>query len=300
MGLGMSVIQNALELHQQGIFSNVNKVVEVGAQELYIEMADFEEMIDMAALSNYKRDNFPNLGNWPKRPRCSSKYFFQLLGIEEYYSLDLSKEQGSISHDYNLPFEDKALWSQFDLVTDYGACEHAFNVGEAYRTMHRLCKPGGLIIICQSLWKGNGYFLYDNDFFEGIAAANNYKILYSSYIVLTDTKTKNGSPLQFHIPVNKDLLDTIDLNKVAGIAVYAVFQKQEDADFQYPYQGHYLSQKQGNLGFNRLFYRDPPSYSYIPMSGKTSDVTGKFLLKLLFQKIKIRIYLLFSKIIDRR
>ena len=296
MGLAIAAIQNTLELYQQGFFSNTKSVIEMGSQELHLKESDFEELVKMAGLSNYEKKNFPNLNNWPKRPRCSSRHFYNLLGIKEYRSFDLNEDLGSISHDYNLPFEDKTLWSKFDLVTDHGACEHAFNIGEAYRTMHRLCKPGGLMIISQALWGGNGYYLYDESFFAGIAAANNYKIIFSSYIVTTETKTTHGSPLQFHIPINKDLLNTIDLNRVGEIGIYAVLQKQNNTDFQYPYQGHYLATKQGHLGFNRLFYQDPPSYAYIPMAGQAHDVTGKVLLKLLFKKIKIRISLLFSKL----
>ena len=94
----------------------------------------------------------------------------------------MNKEHGSISLDFNLPLEDTSLYSQFDLVTDHGACEHAFNIAETYRTMHRLCKPKGLIVIAQSLWGGNGYFLYDESFFDGIAAANNYKIIFKAFL----------------------------------------------------------------------------------------------------------------------
>ena len=297
MGLGIAAVQNMLELYQQGIFSNTKKVVEMGSQELHLKEADFEELVRIAGVTNYDRDNFLNLNNWPKQPRCTSKALYQMLGMEEYYSLDFNTDMGSIPHDYNLPFEDTSLWSQFDLVTDHGACEHAFNIGEAYRTMHRLCKPNGLIIISQMLWGGNGYFLYDKCFFEGIAAANNYKILFSSYVVATGSKTKNGSDLQFHIPINRDLLNTINLNSVASIGVYAVFEKQVDADFQFPYQGQYFSEEQGHLGFNRFFYKDPPSYSYIPSANTLTGegISGRLLLKLLIQKIKQKVSSIFLK-----
>ncbi|HCX20574.1 MAG TPA: hypothetical protein DHN29_01595 [Cytophagales bacterium] len=151
MGLGIAAVQNTLELWQQGFFQNTNKVVEMGSQELHLKATDFEEMVTMAGVTNYEKGVFPNLDNWPKQPRCSSKSLYSMLGIDEYYSFDINEELGSISHDYNLPFKDTSLYSQFDLVTDYGACEHAFNIAEAYRTMHRLCRPGGLIIIAQML-----------------------------------------------------------------------------------------------------------------------------------------------------
>ena len=290
MGLGISAVQNTLELWQQGLLNTANKVVEMGSQELHLKTADFEDMVNMAGVNNYEKENFPNLDNWPKQPRCSSKSLYKMLGINEYYSFDINEELGSISHDFNLPFEDTTLYSQFDLVTDHGSCEHAFNIAESYRTMHRLCKEGGLIVIAQALWGGNGYYLFDKPFFDGIAAANNYKIIFNSYTISTGTKTSNGSGHDFHIPMNKESLMTIDLNRVSSIGVYAVLQKQTDADFKFPYQGQYLSEQQGHFGFNRVFHQDPPGYSYIPvvhLGGK--NLSGKILLKTLVKKIINRI-----------
>ena len=244
-------------------------------------------MIKMAGLNNFQKDKFPNIDNWPNFPRCSAKSFYQFLGINEYVSIDMNKEHGSISLDFNLPLEDTSLYSQFDLVTDHGACEHAFNIAETYRTMHRLCKPKGLIVIAQSLWGGNGYFLYDESFFDGIAAANNYKIIFNSYVITTESKTPNGSDNQFHIPLNRDLLKTIDLSK-ASIGVYVVLQKQDKSDFKLPYQGHYLAKKQGHFGFNRIYHQNPLSSSFLP-EAKITALSGRDLLKELFRRIKSRI-----------
>jgi len=290
MGLGIEAVQNTLELWQQGFFKNTKKVIEMGSQELHLKTADFEDLVKMAGVNNYEKENFPNLDNWPKGPRCSSKSLYKMLGINEYHSFDINEELGAISHDFNLPFEDTTFYSQFDLVTDHGSCEHAFNIAESYRTMHRLCKPGGLIVIAQALWGGNGYFLYDKSFFEGIAAANNYKIVFNSYTISTGTYTSAGSAHQFHIPMNRELLMTIDLNKVGAIGVYAVLQKQADADFKIPYQGQYFSEQQGHFGFNRMFHQDPPGYSYIPVvQSEGKNLSGKILLKTLVKKIINRI-----------
>ena len=168
-----------------------------------------------------------------------------------------------------IPLTDTTLYGKFDIVTDHGSCEHAFNIAECYRTMHRLCKPGGLLIIAQALWGGNGYFLYDARFFSGIAAANNYKIIFNSYTVNTNDYTDHGSILSFHIPMHKNLLQTINFNQTSEIGVYAVLQKQNDDDFKYPYQGCYLNDSLKVSGFNRLFMQNSQSYLYIPTAKKS-------------------------------
>ncbi len=287
MGLGIAAVQNTLELSKLGLLEGINKIVEMGSQELHLTALDLEEMIKMAGLNNFQKNKFPDIDNWPNSPRCSAKSFYQFLGIKEYVSIDMNKEHGSISLDFNLPLEDTSLYSQFDLVTDHGACEHAFNIAETYRTMHRLCKPKGLIVIAQSLWGGNGYFLYDESFFDGIAAANNYKIIFNSYVIAAESKTPNGSDNQFHIPLNRDLLKTIDLSKTS-IGVYVVLQKQDKSDFKFPYQGQYLAKKQGHFGFNRIYHQNPLSSSFLP-EAKITALSGRDLLKELFRRIKSRI-----------
>ena len=287
MGLGIAAVQNTLELSKLGLLEGTNKIAEMGSQELHLAALDLEEMIKMSGLKNFQKNEFPNIDNWPNFPRCSAKYFYQFLGIKEYVSIDMNKQHGSIPQDFNLPLEDTSLYSQFDLVTDHGACEHAFNIAETYRTMHRLCKPKGLIVIAQSLWGGNGYFLYDESFFDGIAAANNYKIIFNSYVITTKSKTPNGSDNQFHIPLNRDLLKTIDLSN-ANIGVYVVLQKQDKSDFKFPYQGQYLAKKQGHFGFNRIYHQNPLSSSFLP-EAKITALSGRDLLKELFRRIKSRI-----------
>ena len=287
MGLGIAAVQNTLELSKLGLLEGINKIVEMGSQELHLTALDLEQMIKMAGLNNFQKNKFPDIDNWPNSPRCSAKSFYQFLGIKEYVSMDMNKEHGSISLDFNLPLEDTSLYSQFDLVTDHGACEHAFNIAETYRTMHRLCKPKGLIVIAQSLWGGNGYFLYDESFFDGIAAANNYKIIFNSYVITTKSKTPNGSDNQFHIPLNRDLLKTFDLSKTS-IGVYVVLQKQDKSDFKFPYQGQYLAKKQGHFGFNRIYHQNPLSSSFLP-EAKITALSGRDLLKELFRRIKSRI-----------
>ena len=283
MGLGISSIQSILELWEKGYIEK-KKIIEMGSQELHLKLADFEELVLMAGVKNYHRESFKNLNHWPKYPRCPAKLFYEMLCVEQYDCIDLNMEHSAIGLDYNLPLKDTSLYSKYDIVSDYGSCEHAFNIGEAYRTMHRLCKPNGFIIIEQSLWKGNGYYLFDKSFFEGLAAANNYKVLLHSYVICLRTQTKSGSNLQFHIPMNQDLLDTIDFTKVSSIAVTGVLQKQNNDDFKFPYQGSYLSRLNGNFGYNRIYLQDPQSYYYIPCT-ELGGISTKKLVKELAKRI---------------
>ena len=82
---------------------------------------------------------------------------------------------------------------------------------------------------------------------------------------------------------------SFDMTKVKWIGVCAVLQKTSDEEFKIPYQGQYLSKKQNHNGFNRLFFKDPPSYSYIPVFNLNS-LSGKMIYKEFLQRIKNRFF----------
>lgn len=282
MGLGPCAVNLYLELWQRGIFRNIKSVIEMGSQEIHMKSARFEELLKNAGIDTYRPEKFPNLANWPGQPRTSSKPFFELLGVEKYTSLDLNGELGSVNHDLNFPFENKKQWGIYDLVTDHGTNEHAFNVAESYRTMHNLCKQNGYIIISQAVFGGNGYFHFDLAFFEGLAAANKYKILFSSFEV-TDPSGEN----QHHIPLSRELLKMMDFSKVGMVGITYVFQKLTNEDFKVPYQGNFLSQMQKNSGYQLQFLPHPPSRTYVPNYTATdlNSYSAKTLVKALAKKV---------------
>jgi len=187
----------------------------------------------------------------------------------------------AIPHDLNLPFEDSRLYGTFDLVTDHGTCEHVFNMVEAYRTMHRLLKKQGLMIIMQAVYKGNGYHYYDYSFFEGMAAANGYKVLFSSYYVVPETGEDN-----YHLPLSPELLGVLDWAKAGQIGICYVMQKQEDtSDFRYPYQYH--SNREGIQGYSLQFLPSPPGRAYIPIARTLESSSTKEVLRHLCGRVPL-------------
>jgi len=278
MGLGPAAIKLMFELWQRRLLDEIDSVLDMGAQELHLDLEQLEKLISAAGIADYNRKTFASLGNYPSGLRCSAKYFYELLGIREYACIDLSGEHDAMTMDLNMPLEDKRLWGKHDLVTDHGNNEHIFNVAEAYRTMHRFCKPRGLMIIMQVVYQTNGYYTFDLSFFEGLAAANNYKILFSSYIVCT------GVGQQFHIPASRILLNTLDWTKLSELGICYVFQKQSDADFSLPYQGDYLADRMGCTALEMQFFPEPPSRTYLPVLEGEMSLSFNKLLRVFLRK----------------
>ena len=299
MGLGIASVQNILELYNLGYLKNSKSIMEIGSQEIQMHKEDLKQLFDNAGLKSDLVDKYPNMNNWPERPFCTSKYFYESLGIKEYQCMDINGDHGAIVHDLNKPFEDKSKFNKFDIVTDQGSCEHVFNIAECYRTMHNLTKPGGLIIIAQAVWKGNGYFKFDDSFFEGIAAANSYKVIYNSYVLssINKTKTMNGSDYEFHIPRNRELFNVLDFSKLEGLGIYGVLQKTKEDEFKIPYQGKSMKEVYNiSGGFNRFYSKEPMGYTYVPSSTLEVEAAPfRFLIKALIIKIRKIIRISMSK-----
>lgn len=268
MGMGIGSLKAALELKGLGIFDEIQDVLDMGSQELHLGYDEFCYLCKNARLKP-DNDEFENLRNFPGYPRCSTGHFWKMLGAKSAVCGDINRDHDSIYIDLNQPLADRSLEGRFDLVTDFGNNEHAFNVGEAYRTMHRLCKKGGLIWIDQVVYGGNGFYCFDQSFFEGLAAANRYTIVYSAYVV-----TCGGGAIanQFHVPCNKDLLKCFDYSKIDQLGINYLFRKSEDNEFSPYYQGNanrveerFIVQFIGN-GY-------PPEKYYVPVG--VTDLIGQ-------------------------
>tara|TARA_B100001964_G_scaffold198630_1_gene224494 strand:- start:68 stop:958 length:891 start_codon:yes stop_codon:yes gene_type:complete len=296
MGLNVAAIQNLLELYGLGYFKKANNVLEIGSQELHLNVNVLEELFAGAGLKSELASKYPYVNNYPEKPRTPAKFFYETLGFKEYKSIDINGNFGAIPHDLNKPFKDTSLYNKFDVVTDFGSCEHVFNISECYRTMHNLTKPGGYIIIHQCIFKGNGYFNFDEGFFEGLAVANNYNIIYNSYVVQFENKTSGGE-YEFHIPRNRELFDVLDYSKLQALNIYGILKKTKDEDFKIPYQGR-LMNKMYNItgGFNRAYLKDSMGSVYVPSSTlKIENAPLRSIIKALIKKIKLILRIRFSK-----
>lgn len=253
MGYGIAAVQKTLELYNSGLLKNSNNVIEMGAQELHLKKEDLQQLFYKAGL---KSDFIEERLNWPSKPGCSSKCLYESLGIKEYQCIDISGKGDAIVHDLNKPFEDQSKFNKFDIVTDHGSCEHVFNIPECYKTMHNLTKLGGYIIITQGFLSKNGFYNFDELFLEEVAAVNNYKIVYNSYVVDAGEKTKNGSNYDFHIPMNQESLNKVDVTKLKTVFICRILQKTKDNVFKIPYLLS-PSLKMTNIpGFDQMYFKE--------------------------------------------
>lgn len=108
-----------------------------------------------------------------------AKKYFKSLGMR-HVSIDLDGRWGSLKLNLGKPI--LKFKGEFDIVTDFGTCEHVYNQYECFKNMHNFCKPGGMMIHVVPMpnnWVGHCEFHYDDKFFIKLSELCKYEILES-------------------------------------------------------------------------------------------------------------------------
>jgi len=109
--------------------------------------------------------------------RAFNRLFYEVVfGLASYTAIDLDDAPGVLRHDLNLPVP---LDKPFDVVTNIGTAEHVFDIGQVFRTVHRLTAPGGLMIHTAPVfgWWDHGFYTIQPTAFFDMAATNGYDIV---------------------------------------------------------------------------------------------------------------------------
>ena len=190
---------------------------------------------------------------------------------------DTNDKSEHLIHDLNNPFDKKEFFEKYDLVTDIGNNEHPFNIAEAYRTMHKLCKKNGHMIIHQAYLRGNGFYQFDLSTIDSVAAVNNYSVVHSCFVIFQNDKS-------FTLPLNEDYLKLINLNEISFIYLFYILKKNNSDDFKFPYQGT------GKTPVTQEFYSLDTSYknrlpenTYIPH--EIESIETRTLIKQLIRRL---------------
>jgi SAM-dependent methyltransferase len=154
-------------------------ILQLGRQDAYF---DFSVLQSQARHFGVELKNVPvrTVENpWTKRSVIDDETLLSALGFNKVESLDfVADEKPSIVHDLNqdVPPSFHARWH---VVYDGGTLEHVFDVATAFRNIHTMLKPGGLVIhesptnnfVDHGFWQLNPTALFD------FYSANGYEIL---------------------------------------------------------------------------------------------------------------------------
>lgn len=183
MGIGLKNLYRLRDLGELGLLSAGDSIIELGAQELYCkggeeQLADFiHYFASRQKPGSDPADTAADITRIADRGFASE--LFKACGFE-YQALDIFDGKDITLFDLNLDTPPPSFVGKFDLVTNFGTTEHVLNQYLAFKTMHELAKPGGVIYHDLPLggYHLHGYFNYNPMFFEQLAAANDYEVLF--------------------------------------------------------------------------------------------------------------------------
>ena len=135
-----------LETHQYKLLQQYGKggnLLSLGYPDILVKKED----LGVEAEIRKDSKDISKWHNWPF-DIYESKDVFQKLGYASYF-VDIIPFRGvERVLDLNNPIEWSAadLLEKFDVVIDPGTLEHIFNIGQAFKSVLALLKPGGIVI----------------------------------------------------------------------------------------------------------------------------------------------------------
>jgi hypothetical protein len=111
-------------------------------------------------------------------PRCVAKKLYVEMGVQ-HTSMDINGQDGALKIDLDQPIADEFL-NKFDVITNYGTIEHVDNQYEAFRSVHRMCKCGGVVIHGFPLvgnWPKHCRYYYSKEFVANLVDSCDYKLI---------------------------------------------------------------------------------------------------------------------------
>ncbi len=264
MALNKDIISVLHHLKKHGVITASPRILDVGEQNWYgdVALSWLRHIIDEIAVLPEHRDFVEK--TWeevkamedkrlslkdeskllPLRFRLrfkTAKLFYKVIfSYDHYHTIDLhGYSEGALPFNLNEPLpEHDALKEGFDIVLDFGTLEHVFNISQAFRSIHDLTNPGGLMIhaLPHQGFYDHGFFNIQPTLFYDIASANNYGI--EAFFM---SNTREDGRLDLIPIIQKHLyMSTVQRRRIGKNAMLiCALRKREQSAFQVPMQNVY-------------------------------------------------------------
>jgi Methyltransferase domain len=168
-------------LAEQNCFSGLHTIIDLGPQDIQLGRSVLERAMRSVVPPKEMDGLIAQIYAGGKAAgRHAQAPFYSLFGLGPYASIDASDDRATYRLDLSNPIE--AL-PEFDVVTNFGTTEHVFNIGEAFRSIHQLTKPGGVSLHCVPCFAfiNHGFYNIHPNLFVEMARANDYSVVDVSY-----------------------------------------------------------------------------------------------------------------------
>jgi hypothetical protein len=208
-----------------GAFRGLHSVLDVGPQDIQIDRsvlaAGLRDVVPADRLNRLLSAIYVN----GTAARDAQPSFYGLFGLGPYASIDVDDDRATHRLDLNFKMEEMA---DYDVVTNFGTTEHVFNIGEAFRSIHKLTRPGGVSLHCVPCFGfiNHGFYTVNPNLFVEMAYANQYNIVDFSYFdnaFVRNTLLNRTGVDQFDVAALPIRLEDMENTQAFGTKVVDLF-----------------------------------------------------------------------------
>jgi hypothetical protein len=240
MGASAKTFRRLIELKRAGLIGVGARMVELGSQN--ISQTTGHDLLSF--LSEFRDE--PNAGDLPELDSIAAggtmARLMKLCGVT-YLALDIFEAENTLLFDLNTDSVPEHLRGQFDLVTNFGTSEHVIDQYNVFSVVHGFAKPQGLIYhdVPMGGYFYHGYFSYTPLFFNHLALANGYEVVFKHF-----SKVPLAAPLAQQ-PTEELAQNGWPDPGYHDVGIEYIFRKTSDAPFRIPVDAG------TSVGLNRAF-----------------------------------------------
>lgn len=186
MGLSRGSLKLLIRLKEANLIPSRGAIVDLGAQRLdqsfLRERSDIEKMAELFGVADPAALPEPLVSEAGSDGGPPARLFWQWLGLD-YASIDVDGGPGSIALDLNVDDVPRTALGRYHLVTNFGTTAHVVNQLNAFKIVHDLVAPGGVMLhdLPAQGHINHGLFNYSPKMFWMVAKSNEYRWFYFDY-----------------------------------------------------------------------------------------------------------------------
>jgi hypothetical protein len=252
MGMGSDMIRLMLDLKRAGhLGARAGSLMELGRQQLANSFLDRDPGVrgELKALGEaFGASGLPDLPE-PLETRNAhgvhehmrleaphSDRFWKWLGYR-YAAIDVDNSEGVLELDLNYDMVPAGHKGRYQLVTNFGTTEHVINQLNAFKVIHDLTAPNGVMI--HSLPAGgmmeHGLINYKPKFFELLSQSNQYRIIYLDFRSYPDQSYSLPKKIaELCSPFEADYIERSSRFRIIDGSIVVALKKVENLAFVPP------------------------------------------------------------------
>jgi|ERR1700690_282526 len=246
MGMSVKDVELLIRLKEDGHIPTRAAVIEIGAQQLSNSVlrakGEVEKLGQLFGVHSapplsapvptvVEPSGYERLS--PESPLARDLWTW--LGFS-YASIDIDGSPGAIALDLNFDDVPDVLAGKHQLVTNFGTTEHVVNQLNAFKIVHDLAAPGGVMMHNLPSQGGfnHGLINYTPKFFWALARSNNYRWLHFGFSPDPTMHLLPDNVIASVRPFSPEIGDAAATYRFAECSIAVAFQKRGDAPYVPP------------------------------------------------------------------